>query len=132
MTRYRRVGINSDDAVTINAQLDVTCGDVSYLDACCRIRGVGRTKLVRRLLDYVLQDRLVESVLDDGGVWDNADQSTRRPYRVGYEAPEREAPPEAAPAPFPHKPPSADAGPPAQPRAVLVHGPSTPGDRPSH
>lgn len=36
-----------------------------YLDSSARLRGISRTKLFRRLLDVILKDQMILSVLDD-------------------------------------------------------------------
>ena len=52
----------------INVQVDTSNSEQgNYLISCARIRDINVSSLVRRLLNRVVEDHLVEAVLDDDG-----------------------------------------------------------------
>lgn len=50
---------------TIHIMYDVSEDAEQYLEASARLRGISRTKLVNRILDVVLSDKLIQATLDD-------------------------------------------------------------------
>lgn len=51
---------------TINILIDITEEQEHYLSSSARIRGISRTQLIRSVVENVLNDQLVLSILDDG------------------------------------------------------------------
>ena len=48
-------------------EMKLTEDERNYFESCARIRDVSRTYLIRRLIQIMCRDQLIEAVLDDDG-----------------------------------------------------------------
>jgi len=51
---------------TVTIQVRIPADRQHYVESSARIRSISQTQLLRRAMDYVLQDQLLLSILDDG------------------------------------------------------------------
>lgn len=82
---------------TIHIMYDVSEDAEQYLETSARLRGISRTKLVNRILDVVLKDKLIQATLDD--------DTTAVPPREKHAKPPKDKVFDATPRPSYYVPP---------------------------
>jgi hypothetical protein len=80
-------------------QLHFEVGDVEYLKTCARIRNISIQALMRRLVDAITEDHLVQSILDDAD-----DMASRRKGEHRYREASHDSRDYPVPAPRQPKP----------------------------